>query len=407
MKKILMTAMVIILAICISSCEGTTVNTASEEYAAQVNTADSNKSEERAGDVVDTVNAEIEKQAAEEAARAEIKKKAAEKVARLEAERKAAEEAARAEAEKKAVEEAARVAAQRKAEEAAKAKAQRKAEEAARAEAEKKAAEEAARADAEKKAAEETAKTETDDTAGTINDNDKNDDQPASHEHKWITKTETIHHEAKTHEERVRIEDGPEKPTTVAWDEVLEKDPFALFHDKREIHYYRTYYYNPNVPDRWWVEAIDAEGNWTYKPYDQTEPPAKPDGYQEWRCFPSCSVSDYQRPGDIPITGHEAVGWYSEWADDSWMVICHYHFIQHYTDLVNNITEDIEINDIGKSPYNEEGHLVSHHVVHTDGEEYVITSVRPWQYENKTIVDEEAWDEVVEYKVCAECGARE
>ena len=116
--------------------------------------------------------AEVERKAAEEAAKAkaEAERKAAEEAAKAkaEAERKAAEEAAKAEAERKAAEEAAKakVEAERKAaEEAAKAKAEaerKAAEEAAKAkvEAERKAAEEAAKAkaEAERKAAEEAAK---------------------------------------------------------------------------------------------------------------------------------------------------------------------------------------------------------------------------------------------------------
>ena len=116
--------------------------------------------------------AEVERKAAEEAAKAkaEAERKAAEEAAKAkaEAERKAAEEAAKAkaEAERKAAEEAAKAKAEaerKAAEEAAKAKAEaerKAAEEAAKAEAERKAAEEAAKAkvEAERKAAEEAAK---------------------------------------------------------------------------------------------------------------------------------------------------------------------------------------------------------------------------------------------------------
>ena len=130
------------------------------------------EAERKAAEEAAKAKAEAERKAAEEAAKAkaEAERKAAEEAAKAkaEAERKAAEEAAKAEAERKAAEEAAKakVEAERKAaEEAAKAKAEaerKAAEEAAKAkvEAERKAAEEAAKAkaEAERKAAEEAAK---------------------------------------------------------------------------------------------------------------------------------------------------------------------------------------------------------------------------------------------------------
>ena len=142
--------------------------------------ADSNDKaevERKAAEEAAKAKAEAERKAAEEAAKAkaEAERKAAEEAAKAkakaEAERKAAEEAekaakAKAEAERKAAEEAAKAKAEaerKAAEEAAKAKAEaerKAAEEAAKAkaEAERKAAEEAAKAEAERKAAEEAAK---------------------------------------------------------------------------------------------------------------------------------------------------------------------------------------------------------------------------------------------------------
>ena len=135
------------------------------------------EAERKAAEEAAKVKAEEERKAAEEAAKAkaEAERKAAEEAAKAkakaEAERKAAEEAekaakAKAEAERKAAEEAAKAKAEaerKAAEEAAKAKAEaerKAAEEAAKAkaEAERKAAEEAAKAEAERKAAEEAAK---------------------------------------------------------------------------------------------------------------------------------------------------------------------------------------------------------------------------------------------------------
>ncbi len=224
----------------------------------------------------------------------------------------------------------------------------------------------------------------------------------AEHIHEWETVTETVHHDAVTHEESTFVEDSYE-PVVVAWDEVLEKDPYALFNDHRQVHYYWTYYYNPNVVDRWWVEAIDAEGNWSYTAYDQPDMPEKPEGYQRWYCFESFNLYEYQRAGDIPVTGDDLIIIYSEYANSSWSDMCDYHYIRHVTNYRENTTEDIEINEIGRNIWSESGMLTGEDC-RPDGQLFDISGISHGHTETNIVVDEEAWDEEVTVTRCKTCG---
>ena len=246
-------------------------------------------------------------------------------------------------------------------------------------------------------------------------------------DHEWLAVTETIshpaeyetiHHDAKSHLETQKVE-GEDRPSVVFWDEVLERDVWYLFSDGKQIHVDWTYYVNPNKYDRWWV-GICGEGSSvctsvTY--YDQTEQPPKPEYTDNWVMFGTCSISEYPREGDIAISGEEAMGYYASWSGCSWSVGADYHYIRHTTYLdEGGRTEDVEYNEIGRSPFNEDGYRIASNC-HPDGEEYVYILTADVSYETVTVIDEEAWDEEVLvreawteesvlYYECTKCGER-